>query len=198
MPRKPHRSRWLSPTALIADLAPAPGARRRRLGQARRARAPEVGDELQRPHRVFETRLSAQDGSALDADRRGQAAVNRQMTAPVMYAAAGDSRNATTPATSSGFAKRPAGIWPSVFSRWAGILAEHVGVDEARRDVVDGDAASRRLDGQGPRVAEHGGLRGGVGPLPLLARSAVIDADADDASVPAAQSSRGRGPRPAA
>src|SRR6478752_5251635 len=58
----------------------------------------------------------------------------------------------------------------------------HVGVDEARRDGVDGDGARRQLAGHRLGDAEQGGLGGSVGGLPGVAHLSDHAGQEDDAA----------------
>jgi hypothetical protein len=81
-------------------------------------------------------------------------------------------------------------------SRLGEVLGGHVGVDEAGRHRVDGDAAPRQLLGQRGGEADEAGLRRGVRGLAGVAVLADDRRDVDDATgVLGAQEQDGRGPR---
>ncbi len=115
-------------------------------------------------------------------------------TAPVMKAAAGEQRNATGPATSSGLAQ-PAerrGRQQAL----ALLVAQDVGEARAHEpggDGVDAHARRPRLAREGAHQAGDAGLRGGVVGLPGVALGSDDRGDGDHAAAPAAGHARDRG-----
>ena len=79
--------------------------------------------------------------------------------------------------------------------------ARHVGVDEAGRDRVGGDAERAELARPGPRHADDAGLAGGVGGLAVVAHARHDGGGGEDAArarrAHGAQGGAGRDHRPA-
>ena len=78
----------------------------------------------------------------------------------------------------------------TAFSSSSGEVGGHVGVDEARRDRVDGHAAARDLGGDGLGHADQAGLRRRVVGLPGVGARADDRGDVDHAAVAGADHRR--------
>ena len=102
---------------------------------------------------------------------------------PVMKPPSSPHRKATPRAISSAWPSRPTGILATIFSSTsARHRGDHVGVDIAGRDRVDGDAGARAFLRQRLGEAVDAGLGGGIIDLAVLAGLAVDRADVDDAA----------------
>ena len=89
-------------------------------------------------------------------------------------------RNAATFATSSGRPYRPSGTRESICSESGPSAGFEIGIDRARLDHVDQDAARREVEGPATRQGLYGGLGCGVGGHAREHRPVARDAADDD------------------
>src|SRR5688500_13989914 len=111
---------------------------------------------------------SASIGSAVDAYRRRQPAVNRQVGAGNVGGLRGQQESDDA---GNVLGLREALGGNLILHRLAilAVFRQHLGVDEAGRDVIDGNPAAGSFDRQCARIAEQGRLGRRVGRIALIA-----------------------------
>src|SRR5262249_36813139 len=178
MPRKPHRSRGFKPTALTPTrTSPACGGG----GGARSASsilrsATRVSARIVTPDATKERK-----GSAVDAYRRRESAVNRQHRAGHV---GGLRRGEERHHGGDIVRRREPPRRDLLFHLLAVLLVGryHGGIDEGGRDVIDGHAGARPVDRERAHVAEQGGFRPRIGGVALVGLQRGDRADHRDAA----------------
>src|SRR5690606_6470281 len=183
MPRKPHTSMWLSPTAWTRICtSPGPGCGGLSTSSSLRSRSP-WSLNARMSLAVSSKFCLGRAASAVHADLRGEPAVDRQDRARDIARRLREKKG-----DEAGDLLRPgeAAGRDLLFHIGAigGVGRHHVRVDEARRHVVDGDAALGRLHGERADVAEERALGRRIGGIARVALQRRHRADDDDAPGP--------------